>query len=487
MLAQFQQQNPKDVQFVYHQFPLITIHDKAALAAQAAEAAGAQGKFWEMHDLLYSQQQTWTSLSPEEFRPLLGQYASEIGLDVPRFTADLGSKEIADRVTAAYNDATQLGLQGTPTIFINDMPYQMAPTLPMLQFAVKLIKGGTYGALPPETIDRSSAYTATIDTSKGKIIVALDAAKAPEAVNSFIFLARQGWFDNTPFTAVTSRFAVIGGLGDTNGYAGYLVQPENAEVADAALGQVGLYPLDQSGQYFGALLFITRQVITGTTGVPFFGQVVGGLDVLSALDLRDSAQSPAADTIKSVTVEGPTVAPKPTPTPRPSLTWSQPPAMTIDVKKAYTATITTAKGDIVIQLLPQVAPIAVNSFVFLARQGYFNGVTFHRVIPGFMAQGGDPTGTGTGGPGYQFANEVTTTLKFDGPGLVAMANSGPGTNGSQFFITYAAASHLDGQYTIFGKVVKGMDVAQALTPRDPSMNPNAPPGDAMISVTIEEK
>ena len=487
MLAQLQKLNPKDVQIVYRNFPLITIHDKAALSAQAAEAAGAQGKFWEMHDLLYSQQGDWTDLSPEEFRPLLDKYAAQIGLDASRFTADLGSKEVADRVTAAYDHATQLGLPGTPALFINGEPYQMAPTVSMLQFAIKLMKEGAYGVVPPETIDRSSAYTATIDTTKGKIIVALDAAKAPQVVNSFIFLARQGWYDDTSFTVVTPSFAVVGGMGGTNGFPSFLVQPENTAVSDAAPGQVGLFPLDQNGQYFGALFFIARGVITGTTGLPFFGQVVGGEDVVAALELRTNPQSPAADTIKSITVEGPVVTPKPTPTPRPSLTWSQAPAMTIDVKKSYTATITTAKGDIVIQLLPQYAPVTVNSFVFLARQGYFNGVTFHRVIPGFVAQGGDPTGTGTGGPGYQLDNEVTATLKFDGPGLVAMANSGPNTNGSQFFITYAATPHLDGQYTIFGKVVKGMDVATALTPRDPSMNPNAPPGDVMISVTIEEK
>ncbi len=169
--------------------------------------------------------------------------------------------------------------------------------------------------------------------------------------------------------------------------------------------------------------------------------------------------------------------------------WSQPPAMQIDVNKSYTATLHTSKGDIVIQLLPKSAPLAVNSFVFLARQGYFDGVTFHRVLPGFVAQGGDPTGSGTGGPGYQFASEIDPALKFDGPGIVAMANAGPGTNtnGSQFFITYAAQSALNGGYTIFGRVTSGMDVAKNLTPRDPSQNPNAPPGDAITSVAIVEK
>jgi cyclophilin family peptidyl-prolyl cis-trans isomerase len=160
--------------------------------------------------------------------------------------------------------------------------------------------------------------------------------------------------------------------------------------------------------------------------------------------------------------------------------------MQIDVSKSYTATLHTVKGDIVIELLPQAAPVTVNNFVFLARKGYYDGVTFHRDLPGFMAQGGDPTGTGTGGPGYFIPNE-DSDLTFDGPGMVAMANSGRDRNGSQFFITYAATPHLNGLHTIFGLVTGGMDVVQSITPRDPSKTPNAPPGDKINSITIEEK
>lgn len=169
-----------------------------------------------------------------------------------------------------------------------------------------------------------------------------------------------------------------------------------------------------------------------------------------------------------------------------ALQWPAAPAMQIDVSKSYTATLHTVKGDIVIELLPQAAPTTVNNFVFLARKGYYDGVTFHRVLPGFMAQGGDPTGTGTGGPGYFIPNE-DSDLTFDGPGIVAMANSGRDRNGSQFFIAYAAQPSLDGGYTIFGLVTGGMDVVQSITPRDPSTTPNAPPGDKINSVTIEEK
>jgi cyclophilin family peptidyl-prolyl cis-trans isomerase len=162
------------------------------------------------------------------------------------------------------------------------------------------------------------------------------------------------------------------------------------------------------------------------------------------------------------------------------------PPMTIDPARQYFARVKMAKGgEFVIQLFPDKAPITVNSFVFLARDGYFDGVTFHRVIEGFMAQGGDPTGTGAGGPGYEFVNE-DSDLRFDKAGVVAMANAGRNTNGSQFFITFGPQSFLDGGYTIFGQVIQGMDVVNGITRRDPEQLPDYT-GDAIESVTIEEK
>ena len=159
------------------------------------------------------------------------------------------------------------------------------------------------------------------------------------------------------------------------------------------------------------------------------------------------------------------------------------PPMGIDSSKQYFANVRMANGgEFVIQLYPDKAPITVNSFVFLACKGYFNGLTFHRVLDGFMAQGGDPTGTGSGGPGYEFVNE-DSDLTFDKPGVVAMANAGRDTNGSQFFITFVETPQLNGGYTIFGQVIEGMDMVNAITRRDPQTNP-AFEGDAMHSVTI---
>jgi cyclophilin family peptidyl-prolyl cis-trans isomerase/protein-disulfide isomerase len=166
--------------------------------------------------------------------------------------------------------------------------------------------------------------------------------------------------------------------------------------------------------------------------------------------------------------------------------FSQCPPFDVNPQKQYIATLHTEKGDIVMQLFADKAPLAVNSFVFLARQGWYDGVIFHRVIPGFVAQAGDPSGTGKGNSGYFFNNEISD-LKFDKPGMVGMANSGPDTNGSQFFITFAPAAHLDGAYTIFGQVLSGLDVAEQLTPRDPGQGTTLPPGDKILSVEIEEK
>jgi cyclophilin family peptidyl-prolyl cis-trans isomerase len=162
------------------------------------------------------------------------------------------------------------------------------------------------------------------------------------------------------------------------------------------------------------------------------------------------------------------------------------PPMLIDTSKQYFATVKMAKGgEFVIQLYADKAPITVNSFVFLARQGYFDGTTFHRVLEGFMAQGGDPTGTGMGGPGYKFVNE-DSNLTFNKAGVVAMANAGRDTNGSQFFITFDPVERLNGGYTIFGQVISGMEVVNGITRRDPSQNPTFP-GDAIESITITEK
>jgi cyclophilin family peptidyl-prolyl cis-trans isomerase len=166
--------------------------------------------------------------------------------------------------------------------------------------------------------------------------------------------------------------------------------------------------------------------------------------------------------------------------------YNEAPPMKVDQAKQYFATFKMATGsEFIVELYPAKAPITVNSFVFLACKNYFDGVTFHRVLEGFMAQGGDPTGTGMGGPGYEFVNE-NSDLTFDKAGVLAMANAGPDTNGSQFFITFGPTEQLNGGYTIFGQVVEGMDVVNGITRRDPQQTPSFE-GDAIETITITEK
>jgi peptidyl-prolyl cis-trans isomerase B (cyclophilin B) len=155
--------------------------------------------------------------------------------------------------------------------------------------------------------------------------------------------------------------------------------------------------------------------------------------------------------------------------------WNSPPDLTIDVSKIYTVTMETSKGTIEIELYPEHAPVTVNNFVFLINEGFYDGVKFHRVIDNFVIQGGDPTGTGRGDPGYKFADETMGNPLKHGTGFLSMANAGPNTNGSQFFITHSPQPHLDGKHTVFGKVVHGMDVVNAIQQ-----------GDAMEMVTVSE-
>jgi cyclophilin family peptidyl-prolyl cis-trans isomerase len=311
-MAQLKADYPDDIRFVYRHFPLVSIHDKALLATQASEAAGLQGKFWEMHDFLFANFNNWAQLPAEQFSDWLVENTTDLGLDLEQFEADLTSEPIEAIAQEAWEDGQSIGIPGTPFISINSIPYQ-------------------------GSMDYNS-FVRIIDANK-----------------------------------LTDR------------------------------------------QY------------------------------------------------------------------------SECPPMIIDPLKQYIATIETEKGDIVIDLFPEVAPMTVNSFVFLSEDGWFDGVTFHRVLPNFVAQGGDPSGSGMGGPGYAFKNETSPDLIFDRKGLVAMANSGPDTNGSQFFITYAPAPNLNGGYTIFGEIIEGMDVAESLTPRDPSQGGDLPPGDGIVTITIEER
>ncbi len=167
--------------------------------------------------------------------------------------------------------------------------------------------------------------------------------------------------------------------------------------------------------------------------------------------------------------------------------YNRPPAMQIDPQKKYSAIFHTGKGDIRVALFADRAPVTVNNFVFLAREGYYNNTTFHRVIHGFMVQGGDPTGTGAGGPGYSFNDESGgLAIKHDRPGILSMANAGPNTNGSQFFITYVPTPHLNGKHAVFGQVVdpESMAVLESISERNPQRDRQ--PGDSLLSVDIIE-
>lgn len=320
ILSQVAQDNPENAKIVFRHFPLRDIHPNAQKAAEAAEAAAAQGEFWAFHDALYGRQGEWAQLDANGARDFFIKLAVELNLDTGRFTTELDSDFHAAKVNANYDEAVALQLPGTPSVLLDGQPIA-GQSLPI--------------QLEP-------------------------------------------W----------------------NGY------------------------------------------------------------------IRDQAQM--AEMFE--------------------MQFDSAPEMMIDEGNQYFATVTMESGDtFTMELYPESAPQTVNSFVFLAEEGFFDGVTFHRVLPGFVAQTGDPSGTGRGGPGYVIPNEIDADLSHNQPGMVAMANSGPDTNGSQWYITLADTSQLDGSYTIFGMVTEGMEVVEAITPRDPSTNPNLPTGDVIASIVISEQ
>jgi cyclophilin family peptidyl-prolyl cis-trans isomerase/protein-disulfide isomerase len=303
------QKQPNNLRIIYRHYPQVANFDKALLTAQASEAAALQGKFWELHDLLFSRQTEWTTLTPEAFKPWLAGQIVTLGLDTARYEADLNSEAVKNAITAAIQSSQKYGNVPLPLLIINGEIIRNPYILVNLESLVRLyaLPARQFSSCPPFSVDPAKTYTATLKTTKGEIVVNLFADKTPNTVNNFIFLARQGWYDNVPF---------------------------------------------------------------------------------------------------------------------------------------------------------------------------------HKVVPGSLAQTGDPTGTGMGNPGYFIPNEIDPTLKFDRAGMLAMFNVAPDTNGSQFFITLGALPDLDKNYTIFGEVSSGMEVLANLTPHDPAAQSEP---DLLLTVVIEEK
>ncbi len=309
-LRQIRLAHPNDVRIIYLHAPQ-TDRDKDNLAIQAVEAADLQGKFWEMHDLLFEKQADWSALAPAEFEDWAAAQAAGLGLDAARFRSDFEGAVVADRLQQAIQFTAGVQPFAPPLLFVNS----------------------------------ASPYTSLAD--------------------------------------------------------------------------------------FASLDTVVR---------------------LEALASRQFSACPP---------------------------WS------VDLLKQYIVTLHTAKGDVVLELFPEKAPQAVNNFVFLARNGWYDGITFYRALPGERVMTGDPSETGLGNPGYLFETEIAAGLTFDQPGMVAMDNDGPGTNGSRFFITLGSNAQWNGQYTIFGQVLSGLDILSALTARDPQPGIVLPPGDELISVTVQ--
>ncbi len=342
---------------------------------------------------------------------------------------------------------------------------------------------GQYDAPPEMQIDLDKYYAATLETAKGKIVVELFAQQVPQTVNNFVFLAREGFYDNTTFHRVIPDFMVQGGDPAATGLGGpgYTFTDE----FDPTLGhdRAGILSMANSGPGTnGSQFFITFGPTTWLDDKhAVFGKVIAGLDVLHAISPRDpeTATTPG-DTLKSVTIEEsaePFVSQR---TPNAEIAvpeeaiarynlYSEPPEMQLNETQKYSATIITEKGKIKIELDAEAAPVTVNNFVFLAEAGFYDGLTFHRVEPEFVIQGGDPTGSGQGGPGYVLPAEIGLEHSV---GAIAMArlpdqgNPRQMSSGCQFYITLQATPQLDGAYTVFGYVTEGLDVVNSIAVGD---------------------
>lgn len=318
-LRQLEEENPERVRVIYRHYPLEQ-HDKALLAAQAAEAAGLQGKFWEMHDFLFSAEQwsTWTALTAAEFPDWISTHVADLGLDADQFTQDLTSADVVAAVQADLADGHKIGLFQTPTLFLfldgelifthNEALTYDPKTLKLILDVVDL-RAKQYDACPPVITDPSKSYTATIQTEIGDIKIKLFADKAPLAVNSFVFLSKMGFYDNVPFHRVLSGALAQAGDPSGTGIGGPGYQFVNEISADLKYDQAGMVGMANSGaDTNGSQFFITFTEMPSLDGsYTIFGQVIAGLDVAEQLTPRDPADTttplPDGTLIKTILIE----------------------------------------------------------------------------------------------------------------------------------------------------------------------------------------
>jgi len=289
----------------------LSFHQHAIITAEATEAAGAQGKFWEMHDLLYERQQEWNPLSPEDVEAQLVGYAEELGLDTERFAQELSDHVYRDKVNADTEGAQQMGLPGTPSYIVNGVVYPMNELglhpIPINGF-IRLMMVEQYDEVPPTMIDPDKEYVATIRTNKGDIEVELFADQSPLNVNSFVFLARDGWYDEQDFFYVESGVAAYSGdptgMGWGLAYPGYYCDSEISP--DLSFDQAGLlaFHSPDSG-HNGGLFFITYAPQPDFDGQhTIIGRVIEGMDVAQDLTpTKPGPDQPEPDVIEAVVIE----------------------------------------------------------------------------------------------------------------------------------------------------------------------------------------
>jgi cyclophilin family peptidyl-prolyl cis-trans isomerase/protein-disulfide isomerase len=310
VLAQF----PEDARLVYRHWPL-SFHDKAVLSAQALEAAGRQGKFFEMVDTLYAKQNEWNQKTPEEYETYVKEIADSLGLDTTQFATDLNSTEIVEKIKAETEKSNLLGSQlseaygtgfGTPTVLINGTPYLQQRSVELLSSIVRLVQGKGEEVLecPTTVIDAQADYQATILTSKGEIVIDLLEDDAPQTVNNFVYLVQNAWYDNNAFFVVRENFVLTGDKVNTGfGGPGYAFLDEiKDELKFDKEGVVGMYSFGPGTN--GSQFFITKEAMDALNGnYTIFGQVIEGLDVLKSLALHETTASlDSADRILGISI-----------------------------------------------------------------------------------------------------------------------------------------------------------------------------------------